>query len=188
MWGGVDDEAVLRVPVSACIPCGLSDYAGERPSFVLLPLGYRTSDIAYKLTTCLTTPQAKEYLPPPTLRRIIHLQSSLLQSSGLPTPASSRALLSSQLPPAPETDSNSATALLLGITGRTKLKEAGDRLRELIVPDVLASAVSVVGAGVGMGGEELEGQEEGGGGGGGGEEGGAKEGVGGVVVFWLCDL
>jgi hypothetical protein len=37
------------------------------------------------------------------------------------------------------------------VTGRNKLLAAGDRLRELIIPDALAQAVSVVGAGVGVG-------------------------------------
>ncbi len=37
------------------------------------------------------------------------------------------------------------------MSGRNKLFAAGDKLRDLIVPDVLASAVSVVGAGMGAG-------------------------------------
>lgn len=37
------------------------------------------------------------------------------------------------------------------MTGRNKLLAAGDKLRELIIPDVLAQAISVVGAGVGVG-------------------------------------
>jgi len=37
------------------------------------------------------------------------------------------------------------------VTGRNKLLAAGDKLRELIIPDVLAQAVSVVGQGVGVG-------------------------------------
>jgi hypothetical protein len=41
--------------------------------------------------------------------------------------------------------------MLLGVTGRNKLLAAGDRLRDLIIPDALAQAVSVVGAGVGVG-------------------------------------
>lgn len=98
-----------------------------------------------------------EFLPPASLRRIYHLQEELVSK---PDP-SSRALLSSSFPsqsgsntPAqrkPATGST-ATDLLLGVTGRNKLLAAGDKLRELIIPDVLAQAVSVVGQGVGVGG------------------------------------
>jgi hypothetical protein len=58
----------------------------------------------------------------------------------------------SPLDPAPVAGTGStATDLLLGVTGRNKLLAAGDKLRELIIPDVLAQAVSVVGQGVGVG-------------------------------------
>jgi hypothetical protein len=112
--------------------------------------------------------QAKDYLPPSSLRRIIHLQTELLKASGSSLrpsndshPSSTngqRALLSSQAADPSitaatnqTTPPSDPTALLLGVTGRNKLFAAGDKLRELIVPDVLASAVSVVGAGVGAG-------------------------------------
>jgi hypothetical protein len=50
------------------------------------------------------------------------------------------------------------------VTGRNKLLAAGDRLRELIIPDALAQAVSVVGAGVGVGsGKRSKALREGGG-------------------------
>ena len=47
--------------------------------------------------------------------------------------------------PEPTTGST-ATDLLLGLTGRNKLLAAGDRLRELIIPDALASAVGATGS------------------------------------------
>lgn len=102
---------------------------------------------------CAKGSQAKEYLPSTTLRRIIYLQNEIIRLSKplkqLQTPAS-RALLStkddssdtisitSRVDPAQE-------SLLLG--GPKRLLAAGDKLRELIVPDVLASAVSVMGLG-----------------------------------------
>lgn len=104
--------------------------------------------------------QAMEYLPPASLRRILHLQEDLVNKSSDP---SSRALLSASFPtqgsgtntPArgkQGTTGSTATDLLLGVTGRNKLLAAGDKLRELIIPDVLAQAVTVVGQGVGVGG------------------------------------
>ena len=101
-----------------------------------------------------------EFLPAPSLRRILHLQNELVTK---PDPAN-RALLSSTFTPSgsgtatprnarqqqPSTGST-ATDLLLGVTGRNKLLAAGDKLRELIIPDALAQAISVVGAGVGVG-------------------------------------
>lgn len=100
-----------------------------------------------------------EFLPPASLRRIYHLQEELVSK---PDP-SSRALLSSSFPSQSGTNTpagggrkavsgSTATDLLLGVTGRNKLLAAGDKLRELIIPDVLAQAVSVVGQGVGVGG------------------------------------
>lgn len=97
-----------------------------------------------------------EYLPAATLRRIVHLQNELIvkPSDG------NRALLSSSFSPSPSgtgtprhtkessgrgavTSGSTATDLLLGVTGRNKLMAAGDRLRELIIPDALAQAVNV---------------------------------------------
>lgn len=97
-----------------------------------------------------------EFLPPASLRRILHLQEELVAKPD----TSSRALLSSSFPsqsgantPRKQgTTGSTATDLLLGVTGRNKLLAAGDRLRELIIPDVLAQAVTVVGQGVGVGG------------------------------------
>ena len=97
-----------------------------------------------------------EFLPPASLRRIYHLQEELVSK---PDP-SNRALLSSSFPAQSGSNTprkaaggtgSTATDLLLGVTGRNKLLAAGDRLRELIIPDVLAQAVTVVGQGVGVG-------------------------------------
>jgi hypothetical protein len=78
------------------------------------------------------------------LRRILHLQNDLIKPHD-----SQRQLLSSGFSgtatPEPTTGST-ATDLLLGLTGRNKLLAAGDRLRELIVPDALASAVGAGGS------------------------------------------
>ncbi|EIW66818.1 hypothetical protein TREMEDRAFT_40794 [Tremella mesenterica DSM 1558] len=103
---------------------------------------------------CLIS-MAMEYLPAPSLRRILHLQNELIQSD-----ISNRTLLSSNFTPngsRPETPSrkgkeslrsreitsgSAATDALLGLTGRNQLLAAGDKLRELIIPDALAQAVS----------------------------------------------
>lgn len=107
-----------------------------------------------------------QFLPAPALRRILHLQSELVYGSSDPV---NRALLSSSRAltnPGSTTprhgkeasataaarstisSGNTATDLLLGMTGRNKLLAAGDRLRDLIIPDALAQAVSVIGTGV----------------------------------------
>jgi len=53
------------------------------------------------------------------------------------------------------TTGSAATDLLLGVTGRNKLMAAGDKLRELIIPDALAQAVSV-----GVGGKKTKSKKE----------------------------
>jgi hypothetical protein len=78
-----------------------------------------------------------EYLPSPSLRRILHLQDELVRSD-----APGHKLLSSQFSGANtprRQESISAADFLLG-PGRRVLA-AGDRLRELIVPESLAQAV-----------------------------------------------
>ncbi|EAL21567.1 hypothetical protein CNBC6050 [Cryptococcus deneoformans B-3501A] len=115
---------------------------------------------------CLIS-MAMEYLPSPSLRRILRLQDELVSRSG---PSFGRHLLSSNFTPSGSgsstpgrgkehpfrqapASSNVATDLLLGgVTGRNKLIAAGDKLRELIIPDALAQAVSMVSVGVGVGG------------------------------------
>ena len=97
-----------------------------------------------------------EYLPSVTLRRILHLQNELVSQSTAPP---GRTLLSSSFsasgtatplkgdgsknPREAITSGSAATDLLFGVAGRNRLIAAGDRLRELIIPDALAQAVSV---------------------------------------------
>ena len=107
------------------------------------------------------------FLPAPALRRILHLQNELVTRS---SDSAGRALLSSTFTPASSgtmtprrskeatnrsqvvTSGSAATDLFLAVTGRNKLIAAGDRLRELIIPDALAQAVTAVGVGVVGGG------------------------------------
>lgn len=117
-----------------------------------------------------------EFLPAPALRRILHLQNGLVRSD-----ASTRTLLSQTFPASSGTSTpvartkgremptsgNAATDLLLGVTGRNKLLAAGDKLRDLIIPDALAQAVTAVGssvvsgvAGVGAGGSAKKSKKE----------------------------
>ncbi|WVN85777.1 uncharacterized protein L203_100928 [Cryptococcus depauperatus CBS 7841] len=113
---------------------------------------------------CLIT-MAMEFLPATSLRRILHLQDQLVSRSDTKFDPR-RHLLSSNFSPSgsgnntPQrkdlahqqiTSGSTATDLLLGVTGRNKLMAAGDKLRDLIVPDALAQAVSIVSAGVGVG-------------------------------------
>lgn len=111
-----------------------------------------------------------EYLPAATLRRIYHLQNELVTKSSEST---GRALLSSSFTPSgsgtatPQhgreasstraTTGSTATDLLLGVTGRNKLLAAGDKLRELIIPDALAQAVTIS---VGGGGKKPKSKRE----------------------------
>jgi hypothetical protein len=145
MWTWVGVERILRVSVSTCFPCRLSHLNGELSTDGVWSEADR---------------QAMEFLPPASLRRIYHLQEELVSKPD----STGRALLSSSFPsgsgtttPARKPKStvagtgSTATDLLLGVTGRNKLLAAGDKLRELIIPDVLAQAVSVVGQGVGVG-------------------------------------
>ncbi|ORX36495.1 Pep3/Vps18/deep orange family-domain-containing protein [Kockovaella imperatae] len=100
---------------------------------------------------CLIS-MAMETLPSATLRRILQLQNELVVPPG---EAGARPLLSASHAAVGSgsgtprksgtqiTSGSAATDLLLGVTGRNKLMAAGDRLRELIVPDALAQAVSV---------------------------------------------
>jgi len=105
---------------------------------------------------------AKEYLPPHALRRIIALQTQLVKDGALkkpsinsndigqPQPASQRALLSANFGPIANPLQNGAKAA--NLIGRGVLS-AGDRLRDLIVPDALAALVTAPTAWIpGMGG------------------------------------
>lgn len=112
--------------------------------------------------TCL---QAKEYLPAHALRRILTLQTELIKdvqkigpgehpittsSSEVRQPTRQRTLLSANFASPLQNGTKAAGSL-----GRNLLS-AGDRLRDLILPDALASVVSAPGwiPGIGTGGDQ----------------------------------
>ena len=136
VWSELDHPTILRLPMPALLPRRLSHFNGE-------------------CTFEYCSDQAMEYLPAPSLRRILHLQNELVSrssdlntrallsssfGSGSNTPRHERETSASRQQP---TSGSTATDLLLGVTGRNKLLAAGDRLRELIIPDALAQAVTV---------------------------------------------
>ncbi|KJA29290.1 hypothetical protein HYPSUDRAFT_32690 [Hypholoma sublateritium FD-334 SS-4] len=95
---------------------------------------------------------AKEYLPAATLRRIVALQSELMKDApknrniSQPTvavnarqPTTQRTLLSANFGPIVNPLQNGAKAA--NLLGRSVIS-AGDRLRDLIIPDALASVVT----------------------------------------------
>ncbi len=102
-------------------------------------------------------PQAKEYLPATALRRIVALQTELMKDAGknkgiaskpfavIPTathvrhPTTQRTLLSANFGPIVNPLQNGAMAA--NLLGRSVIS-AGDRLRDLIIPDALATLVS----------------------------------------------
>ena len=96
--------------------------------------------------------QAKETLPASSLRRILHLQDELVRLAkpikyvSADQENKTRTLLSAGSAPTSAVEGIASaldpSSLLLG--GSRKLLAAGDKLRELIIPDVLASAVSAV--------------------------------------------
>ncbi|KAG6888839.1 hypothetical protein C0992_007397 [Termitomyces sp. T32_za158] len=98
---------------------------------------------------CLVT-LVKEYLPAPALRKIINLQNKLtlnnaasnnqpIVPSSQVNPSQARALLSANFGTIPSPLQNGAKAA--NFLGRGVLS-AGDRLRELIVPDALAALIT----------------------------------------------
>ncbi|WWC97049.1 hypothetical protein V866_003926 [Kwoniella sp. B9012] len=151
---GLANRFVTVEPGDKCWKCGVSLTIRQ---FYVFPCQH------FFHADCLIS-MAMEFLPAPSLRRILRLQDELVSRSSDP---STRALLSSKFSPSHSgtgtprhtkgqnsqvVTSGSTTAdLLLGLGGRNKLIAAGDRLREMIIPDALAQAVSVVGAGVGVG-------------------------------------
>ncbi|KAG2023080.1 DigA protein [Coprinopsis cinerea AmutBmut pab1-1] len=106
---------------------------------------------------------AREYLPSHALRRIIALQNQLVKDGGgqskkptlnssdigRPQPATQRTLLSANFGPIVNPLQNGAKAA--NLIGRGVIS-AGDRLRDLIVPDALATLVSAPTWIPGMGG------------------------------------
>src|SRR6266545_5973565 len=100
--------------------------------------------------------QAKEYLPATALRRILALQTQLmkdvtksrgniskppavLSSAPVRQPSTQRTLLSANFGPLVNPLQNGAKAA--NLLGRSVVL-AGDRLRDLIIPDALAALVS----------------------------------------------
>ena len=109
--------------------------------------------------------QAKEYLSAPALRRIVALQSELLTRGSVPgkdvpsqgQPAAQRALLSANFANIPNPLPNGARAArAANLLGRNIIS-AGDRLRDLIVPDALAAIVSAPAWMPGIGGLQRQG-------------------------------
>jgi hypothetical protein len=163
---GLQNRFITVEPGDKCWKCGLTLVTKQFYVFpcqhmfhaeCLITMVRRKSQLFEYVLTILSL-QVKEYLPASALRRLLHLQTELVPR---PADSTNRALLSSSFSPTPSRPEtprqganstvSTATDLLLGVTGRNKLLAAGDRLRDLIVPDVLAQAVSVVGAGVGVG-------------------------------------
>lgn len=117
---------------------------------------------------------AKEYLPAASLRRIITLQNELMKESkgrapvsrpslivsNAPTgrqPVAQRTLLSANFGPIVNPLQNGAKAA--NLLGRSVIS-AGDRLRDLIIPDALAAVVSTPNWLPGMGGGKASGTEK----------------------------
>ncbi|KAF7320295.1 Vacuolar protein sorting protein [Mycena kentingensis (nom. inval.)] len=103
---------------------------------------------------------AKEYLPQHSLRKILALQNELVKGAAV-APSLNGTALSGGLPP-PRQPASQRTLLSANFVvnplqtgtraiGRNLLS-AGDKLRDLIVPDALAAAVSAPGWMPGMGG------------------------------------
>ena len=119
--------------------------------------------------------QAKEYLPAASLRRIITLQNELIKESpkgrapvSRPSlilsnpplgrqPVAQRTLLSANFGPIVNPLQNGAKAA--NLLGRSVIS-AGDRLRDLIIPDALAAVVSTPNWLPGMGGGKASGNEK----------------------------
>lgn len=134
------DKAVLRLPVSAYVSCRLPDRTGEL-----------VKDGEQMRQALMAFLQAKEYLPTHALRRILALQSELVSDnqtapvdhSATATPdgqawqpVRQRSLLSANFASPLQNGTKAA-----GAVGRNILS-AGDKLRDLIVPDALATIIS----------------------------------------------
>ncbi|EJU01938.1 hypothetical protein DACRYDRAFT_94898 [Dacryopinax primogenitus] len=132
-----------------CARCGFGLLARQ---FYVFPCGHSFH------TDCLIA-QGTEYLPPHALRRILGLQNQLLQltqpGSTTPIPGlpgangpAQRALLSAAFNPQNLNlgqVSKLANPLALGSAGKKFLTTAGEGLRDLIVPESLASAIGAWG-------------------------------------------
>jgi vacuolar protein sorting-associated protein 18 len=74
-----------------------------------------------------------EFLPQSTLRRIVHLQDQLVPKKPDRTPLSQGGS---------STPRKSTTTALFDVPGRKQLLAAGDKIRDLIIPDALAQVVT----------------------------------------------
>ena len=83
-------------------------------------------------------PQAKEYLPSHALRKLLALQTELMKSMPEANAGQMRTPNSSQFIPQGQVRSQTGGTNALG----WNLLSAGDKLRDLIVPESLASVVS----------------------------------------------
>jgi len=118
--------------------------------------------------------QAKEYLPPSALRRIITLQTELMKDTTknkgntskplavtteprLRVPTTQRTLLSSNFGSIVNPLQNGAKAA--NLLSRSVIS-AGDRLRDLIIPDALATLVSTPNWLPGIGNTKTSGKEK----------------------------
>ncbi|KAI0051712.1 hypothetical protein FA95DRAFT_1675740 [Auriscalpium vulgare] len=165
--------------------------AGLKSRFITIDAAEKCSVCAFSLLTrqfyvfpCQHTFHAdcligltKEYLPAHALRRIIALQNELVKGSAAPIdraqithvhsaghtrqPTSQRTLLSSNFTAPLQNGTRAANSL-----GRN-IMSAGDRLRDLIVPDALAMLVTapagwIPGIGFGVGKKDAAGEKDGG--------------------------
>jgi vacuolar protein sorting-associated protein 18 len=166
VFASASDPTVLCLSVPAYIPRGLPHRLSEYSLF-----GERLCD-----TNDVT--QAKEYLPALALRRILALQNELIKSTEgaqdranqppapvangpVRQPTTQRTLLSANFATLanPLIDGTRAA----GSLGRGILS-AGDRLRDLIIPDALAAAVAAPTSWIpGIGGTRRNGTEREGG-------------------------
>lgn len=122
----------------------------------------------------MSFPQAKEYLPASALRRIVTLQTELMKdttkskgNTGKPSfvsiepplrvPPTQRTLLSNNFGSIANPLQNGAKAA--NLLGRSVVS-AGDRLRDLIIPDALAALVSTPNWLPSIGGTKASGKEK----------------------------
>ncbi len=151
------DAPVLCFPLSPYVSRRLFDWFGE-----LCLIQSRRGTRAHQL------PQAKEYLPAHSLRRIIALQNELVKGTNpapVRGPTTTNGTANSRQPQTQRTllSANFGNPLQSGanLLGRNLLN-AGDQLRNLIVPDALAAIVSAPAWIPGMGGRRNDAEMDGG--------------------------
>ncbi|KAH8835865.1 Pep3/Vps18/deep orange family-domain-containing protein [Flagelloscypha sp. PMI_526] len=156
------------------------DIAALKNRFVTVDAGEQCSVCNFTFSPCLHTFHAdcliglvKEYRPAHVLRRIINLQTELMQGSTPTTLNGDVNPISQPSTPVPGVPKSAKHTLISAgfapIQGGTKaavglgrgLLSAGDKLRDLIVPDALAAVVSApVGWMPGMGGSRKGGPKK----------------------------